>query len=259
MKDRTKSVRDFFQAQLDHHGRKGLIGFARFSKVFECLMPVQQEVLRTTCGSLFDTLMQEGTIVSIAIPYEEPFISSINQMSDRAVSYDAWNRYAAEYGELNRTLNSISAKIAEEFAGIALPATWATETGATLEHVRDYFGRAVSHRVIAELAGLGWRGKNGLVINERYSCAIRFASIVLLGSLEYSKRVTQNCGECTACEDACSFIRNRGVLPDYRDNCRRYIDHLRSKGLIHDVCGRCIKACYFESIYSDKFYLDISK
>jgi epoxyqueuosine reductase QueG len=222
-------------------------------------MPLQKDALHNKCGARFNSFMQAGSIVSIAIRYEEPYISSINQSSEGEVSIRDWNIYAAEYEALNKDINCISSRIAEAFEGIALPATWDSTTRASIKHVRDYFGEVVSHRAVAEVAGLGWRGKNGLIINEHYSCAIRFASIILTGELEYTARSSQGCEGCTACEEACSFIRHRAILPDYRDNCRRFIDHLKSKGLIHDVCGKCIKACYFESIYSDQFDLDISK
>jgi epoxyqueuosine reductase len=113
----------------------------------------------------------------------------------------------------------------------------------------------ISHRVVAENAGIGWRGKNQLIVNERYSCAIRLASVILSLPLVHDSKMDSRCGSCMACEDICSFIRNREVLPDYRENCRRYILFLRSRGITRDVCGKCIKACYRRSQFSGRFNL----
>jgi epoxyqueuosine reductase QueG len=113
----------------------------------------------------------------------------------------------------------------------------------------------ISHRVVAENAGRGWRGKNQLIIHDKYSCAIRFTSVIVSFPLIWSKKAESKCGTCTACEDVCGFIKYREVLPDYRENCRRYILFLKSKGIKKDICGKCIKACYQSSIFQDIFAL----
>ncbi len=60
-----------------------------------------------------------------------------------------------------------------------------------VDHVSDYYGMVVSHRVVAENAGIGWRGKNQLIVNERYSCAIRLASVILSLPLVHDARIHQ--------------------------------------------------------------------
>ncbi|MBE0526667.1 MAG: hypothetical protein IH631_06965, partial [Candidatus Thorarchaeota archaeon] len=107
----------------------------------------------------------------------------------------------------------------------------------------------------AENSGIGWRGKNQLIIHEKFSCAIRFASIITAMPLEHGEKKELMCCDCTACEDACGFIKHRDILPDYRENCHRYIQFLKSKGIEKDICGKCIKACYRSSIFKDHFSL----
>lgn len=254
-KERTRELYKFYKKQLTEYGRSGLFGVARFSEVYDALMPVQQEKLSSICGDHFKEMYSEGSIISIAVAYDEDVISTINTKSDQGLDIENWNIYASEYENINSILNAIAGRLAEEIDGIAIPATWETQERKQYHYVREAFGATVSHRAIAEIAGLGWRGKNGLVINEKHSCAIRFASIIAPFILDYSRRSTLDCGDCTACENACSFIRNRSLLSDYRDYCRRYIDYLRSKGMKYDVCGKCIKACYFDSIYAKQFQL----
>jgi len=246
-----------FQEELVRLSRGGLIGVARFSDVHATLMPVQKEVLERICGESFDNLLMAGSVISIALAYYEEHIRSIFQKSGGRIDVEKWNVYARAYESLNQELNLTAKKIAQELQGIPIPATFDKEENGMIRHVEDYFANAVSHRVIAELAGLGWRGKNGLLVNPTLSCAIRFASIIVPYEFEYRQPETLSCGECKACEDACSFIRNRNSLSDYREYCRRYINFLRREGVVNDICGKCIKSCYFNSIHAAQFQLEV--
>jgi epoxyqueuosine reductase QueG len=109
----------------------------------------------------------------------------------------------------------------------------------------------VSHRVAAEQSGVGWRGKNELIVNPRFSCAVRLASVLTTLPLRRTP-TTMGCGDCHACLDACAILRNKEKLRNYREQCRLY---LVSLGLVSDVCGKCVKACYRESIHRDQFKL----
>jgi len=141
--------------------------------------------------------------------------------------------------------------MAERIGGISIPAT-AAGIATEIEHVEKYYPLVVSHRVAAELSGVGWRGKNELIVNPKYSCAIRLASIITDMPLERTEPLQDGCGDCTVCLDACPFLANKDRLENYREQCRRYIVSL---GLEHEVCGKCIKACYMESVNRDAFQL----
>ncbi len=253
----TSRIRELFEKELERIGRKGLLGVARFSDVYSRLMPVQEDAIRELCQSAFDDLLASGSIVSIALAYDEAAIRSINQKSNGQINVERWNIYAAEYRALNAALNSIAETIANQIQGIAIPATWIKDVDELIDHVQDYFDKAISHRAIAELAGMGWRGKNGLIVNRHLSCAIRFASIIVPFELEFSQEERFSCGECIACENACSYIRNRAILSDYREYCRRYINYLQRNGVENAICGKCIKACYFDSKFQQQFELEV--
>jgi len=253
-KEKTEEITRYFHLLLDSIGEEGDIGFTRFCTVFEELMPIQQEKLREITGSQFNVLLDEGSMISIGIAYRDPIMDCIDSIDSGAVDYQLWNKYAHEYDRLNQILNQMSKDIAERFDGIPLKATIGGMIGK-INHVKDYFDMVISHRVVAELSSLGWRGKNQLTIHEKFSCAIRFATIIVPYALDWREKSEPKCGSCTACEDACSFIRNREVLPDYRENCRRYMLFLKSNGIEKDICGKCIKACYQNSIFSNTFSL----
>ena len=59
-------------------------------------------------------------------------------------------------------------------------------------------------REFAELAGIGWRAKNTLVINKHSGSWFFLAALLVSTELEYDDPVqTDHCGTCTACIDAC--------------------------------------------------------
>ena len=252
---KSEEITEFFHELLESSREEGDIGFTSFKAVFDELMPIQKEKLKSITGRRFDSFLENGSMVSIGITYRDPVMEYINYENRGEVDYQLWNEYALEYNRLNQILNQMSKDIAGRFDGIPLTATIGGVDDDNISHVKDYFDMVISHRVVAENAGLGWRGKNQLTIHDKYSCGIRFATIIVPFPLNWSKKIESKCGECTACEDVCGFIKHREVLPDYRENCRRYILFLKSKGIEKDICGKCIKACYQSSIFQDVFSL----
>jgi epoxyqueuosine reductase len=250
----VQRLRQQFYELLAESGDQGVFGVADFGQTCLQLLPIQQSRLRIISGSRFEACVKSGHFISIGIAYDESAIDDINTPPGQIADINRWNHYASEYNRLNSLLNSISQVLAVESNGIAIQATL-SGLAKTASHVSDYYAHTVSHRTIAEMAGLGWRGKNGLTINNKFSCALRFASVITEMPLPSGKRLESQCGECTACEEACSFIKNRQKLQDYRENCRKYLISLQKRGLREEVCGKCIQACYRKSIFNKAFSL----
>jgi epoxyqueuosine reductase QueG len=244
-----EKVRGYLETEASRHGLRCSLGVASFREVHDGLLPVQQAKLREFSGERFDSFMEGGSFISIAFAYPEYAIDAIAVEAGGGFDMKSWGFYSDWYDRLNRALNEASSSIAERIGGISIPATMggiATE----IEHVEDYYSLVVSHRVAAELSGVGWRGKNELIVNPLFSCAFRLASIITDLPLEGTEPLRDGCGDCRACFDACTFLANKGRLENYREQCRRYIVSL---GLEHEVCGKCIKACYREGVHKDAF------
>jgi epoxyqueuosine reductase QueG len=249
--ENLRILRALHRSEAQRLGLKEVQGVASFKKLQSSLLPVQMKRLTELSGNDYDNLLLNGSVISIAYAYPEEAIESIANWEEGAWDKKKWDVYAQAYKRLNAALNETSRKIASEFSGVAVTAT-TTGMTSTVTHVEDYYPTVVSHRVAAELSGVGWRGKNELIVNPRFSCAIRLATILTTTPIENTPPSSISCGECRVCLDSCKFLTHKDKLDNYREQCRRYLLYL---DLDEEVCGKCIKACYMKSIYKDQFQL----
>ncbi len=246
-----RRVETLLSAEGRRRGLKHAVGVAPFEAVHGALMPVQKTRLGEIADGAFERMLAGGSVVSIAYAYPDYAIEAVAQGRERAWDMGRWNVYARAYMRLNRALNETSAAIAAEIGGIAIPAT-VEGLSSQVSHVEGYYAQRVSHRVAAELSGVGWRGRNELIVNPRFGCAIRLASVLTTAPITRTPPSTRGCGECRACLDACRFLDHKGKLDNYREQFRRYLVYLN---LEDEVCGKCVKACLRESLYADQFRL----
>ena len=245
----TSKIRLFFLSYLKKKNYRGIFGVAKFSSVFKDLLPIQQNVLKKTLQLQLDDFLKTGSIISLGICYPPEIIDCINVKKNGIVDKKQWNLYSDEYKHLNDMLKEVGNNIAHEFNGIAMPPT--TEMPSEkIKNVKDYYSETISHRLVAEYAGIGWRGKCELLITDDYGPALRFVSVLTNIPLRYRKKMVNKCNDCNACLEICPILKNKAILEDYRENCRLI---LFSLGLKHDVCGKCIKACYRNSIFKKQF------
>jgi epoxyqueuosine reductase len=77
------------------------------------------------------------------------------------------------------------------------------------QEIGEVSGRAfvdsapVHERAWAQKSGLGWIGKNSLLLNKNMGSFFFLAELILDLELEYDGPVKDYCGTCTACMDAC--------------------------------------------------------
>lgn len=77
------------------------------------------------------------------------------------------------------------------------------------EHIGEVGGRAfvdsapVLDKAWAAKSGLGWIGKNSNLLSKQVGSFFFIAELIVDIELEYDHAVTDHCGSCTACLDAC--------------------------------------------------------
>jgi len=229
-----EEIRREFRRLCEQAGRRGVIGFTPVEGVR--LLPEQAAYLRHKLEGLGP--WPDITAVSIGLLYHEPEILAIpDGWVDKPPADGRWNQYARAYAGLNRLLNHIAGQLAQRFGGVAEAATVEGWVGQ-VKHVSDYFPHCVSHRAFAEAAGVGWRGKSGLVITPEAGPALRFATVFVPQRLPPDERVLPGCGDCNACLEVCPILRPQ---EGYRERCRR---RLAALGLEHEVCGICVRVCW---------------
>lgn len=234
------SVKRWIRDQITRRGFNGAWGVTSFSDVYNDLMPVQRKEIEKICGDNFNILLNQGSIIAIAVFHTENAIKSINLIRDGKIDHEKWNFYADEYNRVNNVLNEVCIQLASVLDGVPLKAT--SELGNQVRSVEEYYSNAkISHRVVAEHAGIGTRGKSELIVTKQNGCAVRLNSFLTPRELERDEKVEDPCGDCRACLDSCRILLKKEELQNYRQQCMAKINALN---LRHAVCGICVKACY---------------
>jgi len=76
---------------------------------------------------------------------------------------------------------------------------------------------------IAQRAGVGWYGKNGIIISERFGSWVVLGEILTELELETDNPIQKDCGECRICIDSCP---TQAIVSPYvidRTKCLQYI------------------------------------
>lgn len=162
--------------------------------------------------------------------------------------------YRHAYDTANSLLDHLAmrtANLVEKAGGKAL----AIPASCTLDR-KDHRG-SVSHKAVARLAGLGWIGKNILLVNPEFGPRLRFATVLTDLELEADAPLDRDCGACTKCTDACPAKAIKGVVarpyPETREVCvdlaacaAKLTEFKAEVG--KDICGVCIRVCPFARV-----------
>ena len=124
---------------------------------------------------------------------------------------------------------------------------------------RDLYA-PVQHKTVATRAGLGWIGKNALLITPSYGPRVRLASVFTDAPLQVATPISAgNCGSCRRCVEACpaqALIGTtwhpgmpRAEIVDAR-KCETTASRLLRErvGILNAVCGICIAVCPFAQL-----------
>jgi epoxyqueuosine reductase len=160
------------------------------------------------------------SILVLALPYEKDLTgftaSQINHLDSDAKPVRSEFKVAAyargdDYHDIIPPKLKEIVDFIEERLGYKIPNRYYTDTGPILE------------REIAQRAGLGWIGKNSMLINPKVGSTFLLAEILLGIELEPDASITDHCGTCTRCIAACP---TQCILPNRSIDSRRCISYL---------------------------------
>ena len=103
----------------------------------------------------------------------------------------------------------------------------------------------VSHKKLGELAGLGWLGRNNLLVNPEFGSRFRLVTILTDMPLGADAPLAMDCGECQRCVSRCPAlaIKDTREAFDHRA-CFEKLKEFKRRGLVGQyICGVCVKAC----------------
>jgi epoxyqueuosine reductase len=169
------------------------------------------------------------SILVLATPYNRPPSLPLQKESSRP----PWRRPPGQVSPLRgeKSLGQIAAYALGEDYHLVLPPRLQT----LVQFIETQAGRPVPNRAytdtgpllerdLAQRAGLGWIGKNTCLIHPRAGSYFLLAEILLGLELDPdSPIVTDHCGTCTRCLDACP---TDCILPDRTLDARRCISYL---------------------------------
>lgn len=150
--------------------------------------------------------------------------------------------YFHHYRQLNffldRTSFLVSYFIQEQgFQALPIPASqiidWKNQKGH------------LSHKKVGHLAGLGWIGRNNLLVNPKLGARFRLVTVLIDMPLEVDKPMDEACGTCRKCLEVCPVQAIKERREDFDHwACFEKLKEFRKAGIVgQHICGICVKAC----------------
>ena len=158
------------------------------------------------------------------------------------IEHQPTSLYFHHYQRVNILLDTIGLIVTSAiqdlgYRAVPIPASQIVDWKAQKGHL--------SHKHMAQASGLGWIGRNNLLVNDRCGARIRLLTVLSDLPLRSSSPSPKGCSSCRDCMTVCPV----GAIKERRED----FDHIRcyeqlkvfSKTLrfSHHICGVCVKAC----------------
>ena len=183
--------------------------------------------------------------ISIGIAMNDEIVNQLTRHKEPIIA----RTYDYLYYTVNQSLDRIALRIGvtlskRGFRYLLVPASNSADT----KNIRGIF----SHKLAANLSGLGWIGPSCLLITPESGPRVRWVTVLTDAPLETGAPITNQCGDCNRCVEACPPHAFTGRLFDpyepreIRFNIQRCIDyrkHLEEKISGVRVCGMCVNVC----------------
>ncbi len=150
--------------------------------------------------------------------------------------------YFHHYRTVNASLDQAALKVAnfiqnKGFQALPVPASIILDWENQRAHL--------SHKKLGVLAGLGWIGRNNLLVNKEIGSQFRLATILTDMPLKIDKPVKEYCGTCSLCVKICpaqAIKENPGDFDHIK--CFEKLKEFQKNKLVDQyICGVCVNVC----------------
>lgn len=130
--------------------------------------------------------------------------------------------------------------------------TWLQESGyaalpVAASQILDWEKQTahLSHKKMGHLAGLGWIGRNNLLVNPYLGSRFRLVTVLTDMPVDADSPLDMDCGSCRACIKSCPA----GAIGERREDfdhigCFETLKDFRRRHIVTQfICGVCVKAC----------------
>jgi len=172
--------------------------------------------------------------ISLAVRLSDKIIDSIEDRPTKLYYY--------HYRQINYFLDRIALGVVQfiqnrGWSALPIPSSQTIDW----ENQRGH----LSHKEVAQQAGLGWIGRNNLLVNPDFGSRVRLVTVLTDFPIPCDKTTEDGCSECRDCLGVCPAGAIKERLEDFdRIACYRKLDEFRKICKIgHHICGICVKAC----------------
>lgn len=150
--------------------------------------------------------------------------------------------YYLHYRTVNYFLDQLALKVNNHIQNkgnlaLPVPATQIVDWQTQKAHI--------SHKRIGYLAGLGWMGRNNLLVNKRIGSQFRLVTVLTDMPLKHDLPVKEDCGKCFSCVTTCPVGAIKNCPADFEYvKCSEKLKEFEKLRLVNQrICGICVKAC----------------
>ena len=206
-------------------------------------------------SSAHDAILAQGGPVIAAYPRSISvgiglLHTVVDQLPNRANRSVAMSYQYHSYDLINQRLDLMISQVSrflqrEGYRSLPVPASKRADD--------ERICAAFSHKIAANLAGLGWIGKSCLLVTPEIGPRVRWATVLTDAPLTITgEQISKDCGDCTQCVDICPvqaftgepFRADEPREKRYNANrCDRYFEEMKEKDPELAVCGLCLYVC----------------
>ena len=150
--------------------------------------------------------------------------------------------YFHNYRQANYQLDGTACLVADRLQDeghktLAIPASQIVQKKPMTGHI--------SHKLLGWAAGIGFIGRNTLLVHPLYGAQMRYVSVLTDAPLKADKPFEGGCGECVACAAVCPAKAIHESRDDFQlEACyAKLTEFTRLPFIGQHICGVCLKAC----------------